>query len=174
MQLLKEAVKIDTEIFISIDDYADKNSTMMSLKHFEKFILPGLTKIVEKAHKFDAKYIKHTCGNINDIFDMLLSSGIDGLHPIDSSVGMNIFDVKKNYGEKVCLVSNVDCIDALYTGTKQQVIDEVKELIKRVEYNRGFMLASINSIHSGVKPEDFLIMVEAAKKYSDYSKSIVK
>ncbi|MCJ7690091.1 MAG: hypothetical protein MUO60_12315 [Clostridiaceae bacterium] len=168
-KLIEEANKIGVDIFVSGDDYADKNSSLMSPKHFEKFILQGLTKIVSKVHQVGSKYIKHTDGNINGIFEMLISSGIDGLHPIDPNAGMDILKIKKKYGEKICLIGNVNCITTLVEGSPESVKEEVKWLIDKIGPGGGFMIASSNSIHNGVKPENFLAMIEATKLYGGYS-----
>jgi uroporphyrinogen decarboxylase len=48
------------------------------------------------------------------------------------------------------------------------VVRAVKECILKASPAGGYILSSSNSIHSGVKPENFLAMVEAAKKFGKY------
>ena len=45
---------------------------------------------------------------------------------------------------------------------------EVKNLISCLAPGGGFMISSSNSIHSGVKSDNFLAMIEATKKYGVY------
>ena len=39
------------------DDYADKNSTLMSPAHFRQFILPGLKRCVDAAHDAGSSFL---------------------------------------------------------------------------------------------------------------------
>ena len=112
--------------------------------------------------------IKHSDGNLMKILDMIIETGIDGINPIDPIAGMNIQKIKKMYGNRVCIIGNIDCGDLLTNGTPEQVIKAVKMCIKTASPGGGHILSSSNSIHSGVKPENFLAMVEAAKKYGKY------
>ena len=166
--LVENAIKIGADIIASADDYADKSTTIMSPEHFKRFILPGLQSLVLRTHELGAKYIKHTDGNIKGILDMLIDCGIDGLHPLDPSAGMDIFEVKKKYMEKICVIGNVDCIKTLCTGTEKEVENEVINLIEGLREFPGFMIASSNSIHDGVKIENFLKMIETAKSIGRY------
>jgi uroporphyrinogen decarboxylase len=168
LKLLVKAIEEGADIIITSDDYASNSGTMMSPAHFEKFVLPGLDKMVKKTHELGAKYIKHSDGNILPILDMIIDTGIDGLHPIDPGADMNIFEVKKKYGDRICVIGNVDCKYTLCEGTQTEVEDYVKNLIAKLAPGGGYMLSSSNSIHSGVKPENFLAMIEATEKFGKY------
>jgi len=168
LKLLEEAIKEGADIILSADDYAAANGPLMSPTHFKEFILPGLAKLVKRTHELGAKYIKHTDGNIWPILDMIIDTGIDGLHPIDPSAGMSIVEVKKKYGDKICVIGNVDCKYVLSEAPTNKVIKEVKKLISELAPGGGYMIASSNSIHKGVKPENYIAMIETAKKYGRY------
>jgi len=167
LKLLEEAIKEGADVILSADDYAGANGPIMSPTHFQEFIFPGLTKLVKRTHELGAKYIKHTDGNIWSILDMIVDTGIDGLHPIDPSAGMSIVEVKKKYEDKICVIGNVDCKYILSEASTNEVIEEVKRLISELA-PRGYIIASSNSIHKGVKPENYRAMIEAAKKYGRY------
>jgi uroporphyrinogen decarboxylase len=168
LKLLEIAIGIGADIIISADDYASNYGPIMSPAHFQKFILPGLTKIVKRTHELGAMYIKHSDGNLWPILDMIIDTGIDGLHPIDPGAGMDISMVKEKYHDQICVIGNVDCVHVLPCGTEEEVDEEVKKLITDLAPGGGFMISSSNSIHSGVKPGNFLMMIEAAKKYGVY------
>jgi uroporphyrinogen decarboxylase len=62
----------------------------------------------------------------------------------------------------------VDCSVVLPYGTKEQVEDAVKETIAKASPGGGHILASSNSIHPGVKPENYRTMVQAARRWGVY------
>jgi len=162
-------VKAGADVVVFGDDYADKNSTLMSPKHFKEFILPGLKRCVDAAHEAGAYVIKHTDGNIMGILDMILQTGIDGLNPLEPVAGMDIGLLKEKYGDRVCLVGNIDCGYLLSQAPVEEVRQVTRETIQKAKPGGGFILSSSNSIHSSVKPKNFLAMLETWRQYRDYN-----
>jgi uroporphyrinogen decarboxylase len=81
---------------------------------------------------------------------------------------MDIGEVKDRYGDRVAVIGNVDCTEVLTHAPIEEVVDAVKETIAKASVGGGHILASSNSIHPGVKPENYRAMVEAARKYGVY------
>ena len=169
LPLIERAVKAGVDIVLLGDDYADKNAPFMSPRHFEQFMLPGLRRAVKAAHDAGAYVIKHTDGNIMPIIDMIVDTGIDALNPIEPAAGMDIGEVKRRYGDRVCLVGNIDCGELLCRGTPDMVREAVRLCIQAAAQGGGFMLSSSNSIHSSVKPENCDAMGKACREFGRYA-----
>jgi len=167
-RVLQNAVDAGADILLTGDDYAGRKGTLMSPQHFKKFVLPYLKKAVEVAKKNNVPFIKHTDGNLWKIMDDLVNSGISALDPIEPIAGMDIGEVKEKYGEKICVVGNVDCTKVLTQGTLEEVEEAVKETIAKASPGGGHILASSNSIHPAVKPENYKKMIEVARRYGEY------
>jgi uroporphyrinogen decarboxylase len=168
VEVVKHAIKAGAEIIMLGDDYAYNSGPLISPHHFKEFVLPGLKKIVDIVHEMGAYCVKHTDGNIMPIIDMIIETGIDGLNPIDPIAGMDIQHIKKMYGNRVCIIGNIDCGNLLTNGTPEQVTRAVKACISVASPGGGYILSSSNSIHSQVKPENFLAMVEATQNFGVY------
>jgi len=82
--------------------------------------------------------------------------------------GMDIGDAKAKFGDKVCLMGNVCCAFSLVTGTVEEVRQETKEVIRKAGKGGGLICMSSNSIHSGVKPENYVAMIKAIREYGKY------
>lgn len=167
-RVLRRAAEEGADVLLTGDDYASAKGPFMSPEMFKKFVLPYLSRAVKLAHSYGLPFIKHTDGNLWKILDMIVEAGIDGLHPIEPHAGMDIGEVKRRYGGKICLIGNIDCTSLLPMGTPEEVEEAVKETIAKAAPGGGYILSSSNSIHPGVKPENFLAMVEAARKYGRY------
>jgi uroporphyrinogen decarboxylase len=81
---------------------------------------------------------------------------------------MDIGVVKREYGDRVCLIGNIDCGHLLPHGTAEEVEAAVKECIAQAAIGGGFILSSSNSIHSSVNPENYRAMIEATRKFGSY------
>ena len=150
------------------DDYASTGWLFMSPAMFEEYLYPGLKEVIAGFHDCGMPVIKHTDGNITAILDMLIDSGIDCLDPIDPVAGMDIAAIKAKYGDKVAIKGNVDCAHTLTFGSVADVIKETIDVIEKAAPGGGFIASSSNSIHSAVKPENYLAMVNTIRAYGKY------
>jgi uroporphyrinogen decarboxylase len=168
LRLMERAIAAGVEVVVLGDDYADNKGPMMSPAHFREFILPGLKKVVDAAHQAGAYVVKHTDGNIMPLIDMIAETGVDGLNPIEPAAGMDLGLVKARYGDRLALIGNVDCGALLSWGSREEVRQAVKGCLKAAGQNGGYILSSSNSIHSSVKPENYLAMVETLRELGTY------
>lgn len=167
-RILENMAQAGVDILLTADDYAGKTGTLMSPNHFREFVLPYLQKAVDIAHQHDLLFIKHSDGNLWKILDLIVDAGIDALHPNEPIAGMDIYKVKEKFGHRIAVAGNVDCSMLLPLGTEQEVVSAVKETIAKAAVGGGHILSSSNSIHPGVKPENYRAMLGAARKYGQY------
>jgi uroporphyrinogen decarboxylase len=168
LRVTERMIKAGVDVIVLGDDYADKNGPMMSPRHFREFIFPALKRAVDNAHRAGAYVVKHTDGNIMPLLDMIIESGVDGINPLEPAAGMDIAHIKKRYGDRVALVGNIDCGHLLCEATAETVRRVTRDTIQVAAPGGGYCLSSSNSIHSSVKPENFLAMVETLREYGEY------
>ena len=80
----------------------------ISPRLFKELILPRFRRLAEKMKK---PWIFHSDGNLYPVLADLLDLGIKVLHPIQPGP-MDIFQLKKDIGDRVCLAGNVDSGDS--------------------------------------------------------------
>lgn len=169
LELAKEVAARGVKIVYTGDDYAYNKGPFMSPKHFRELFYPGLCRVMQGYKELGLYVIKHTDGNIWSIIDMIIDSGIDCLDPIDPQAGMDLGEVKARYGRRLALKGNVDCAQLMTFGTPQEVIEATKHTLKQGMPGGGFILSSSNSIHSGVKPENYATMLQTWGEYGRYA-----
>ncbi len=175
--LVHRAIEIETHKAITInealldagcdavlpgDDYCSARGPMMSPGHWKKFIFPGLRSLCESAHGKGKYLIKHTDGRTWAILDMLLEAGIDGWHGIQPKAGMDLKLLKERYGERTCFWGGVD-VDLLVEGPPNQVRAATRYAIDSAAQGGGLVLTSGNTLMVGVRYENYLAMLEAAR-----------
>lgn len=161
-ELFRLCIRAGADVVYLTDDYAYKTGTLMSRSHFQRFVLPWLTKGVNAIHDAGGLCIKHTDGDISGILDLIVETGIDGLGPLEPAAGNNLIDLRRQIGDRVALLGNVD-VDLLSRGSPGDVEKESRALINGLSPGGGFILSSGNTITASVRPENFRIMVEAAR-----------
>jgi uroporphyrinogen decarboxylase len=168
LEMAKEVAARDVDFLWTGDDYAYNRGPLMSPSHFRDFLYPPLCRVVSGFKALGLPVIKHTDGNLESILDMVIDSGIDCLDPIDPQAGMDLGEIKARYGNRIALKGNVDCAQTMTFGSQQDVINETKEALRKGAPNGGFILSSSNSIHSSVKPENYLAMLQTLETYGRY------
>lgn len=168
IKIVEQAVELGADLVFSGDDIADNRNTLISPKMWENLFAPHFKKLIAAFHSLGLLHWKHSDGNIMPVLDSLIDAGIDGIDPIDPLGGMSLEIVKERYGDKVAIKGNVDCTKALVNGTKEDLIEEVKDCIRIAAPGGGYVCSSSNSIHSGVNPEYYRLMVETIHEYGTY------
>jgi len=168
LEMAKEAVKRGVKIVFTGDDYAYKAGPIMSPGLFREIFYPELKRVVTGYKELGLLIIKHTDGNIMPLMDMIIDSGFDCLDPIDPVAGMDLNRMKLEYGNTICLKGNVDCSTTLSFKGVEETIQETKRCLEIGMPGGGYILSSSNSIHSAVKPANYLAMLDTLKKYGQY------
>jgi uroporphyrinogen decarboxylase len=169
LQLMERAAQLGAELFVFGDDYAGNNGPLMSPGHFEEFFLPGIERVVTAAKKLNTLVIKHTDGNIEPILRLIVDTGIDGLHPLDPEAGMDIAAVKRTYGDRICVIGNIDTGSILSEASAAAVDHTVRTTIEQAAPGGAYIISSANSIHAKVKPGNYETMLRAARRYGNYA-----
>jgi uroporphyrinogen decarboxylase len=167
-RIIRNGLRLGAEIVCIADDYASNFAPMFSPAHFREFVLPRLQRVVDAVHEEGALAIKHSDGNLWPILDDIVGTGVDGLNPLEPVAGMDLGEVKAAYGDRVCLVGNIDCGELLCHGTVEQVEAAVREAMRVAKPGGRYMMSCSNSIHAGVNPADFAAMLKAGREYGGY------
>ncbi len=166
--VIRRAIRAGADTISLGDDYCANKGPLMSPDMFREFLLPHLKKAATVIHEEGARLIKHCDGNVWPLLDMMVNGGIDCLNPLEPVANMDIAEVKQKYGSRICLMGNIDCAELLCHGSENDVERAVKECVNKASAGGGLIVSSSNSIHSGVKPENYSAMIKAVHKYGKY------
>ena len=155
--------KIGFDLFWSTDDFAHKTGLMFAPPVFHDLLAPYYHRI---ADKLTIPWVLHSDGDITAVMDFFLDMGVNGFHPIEKGA-MDIVRVKQNYGDRACLLGNLD-LNILGAGTPEDVEAEVEYLIKAAGEGGGYIVTSGNSLASYLKPECVLAIGPAVAKHGRY------
>lgn len=131
---------------------------------FKPLWCPWVEKIIAPAKEKGIATMLNTDGKLDWILDDVVAMGFDALNPIDPN-GNDIFEVKRQYGDKLCLVGGINQHWPLSVGTTKDVEETVRECIERLRGGGGYVVSSSHDIGDNVVPENWVAMVRAVEKY---------
>lgn len=163
------AAAIGADCIMESEDFCGKTGPFMSLSHFKEFCMPGL-KIVSKAAKHAGlKFIKHSDGYVWPLLDCLIGElQADAYHPSEPVAGMDIRKVKEVYGDRTCVIGNIDCSHLLPFGTEKEIEDAVRQCVEENKPGGGYILSSSNCVHAAIPLKNLLAMIRAGRTYGKY------
>ncbi len=139
-------------------DYCFNSGPFLSPAMFSEFVAPYLAAFLQACRDARLYTIKHTDGNILPILDQLIQSGPDALHSLDPQAGVDLAEVKRRVGDKVCLVGNVNC-GRLQTGTDDEVVADCRRALRDGMPGGGYVYSTSNCIFTGMALERYELML---------------
>lgn len=156
---------VDTLILCS--DYCYNTGPFLSPEMFGEYIQPYLYKIIDEARKDGLYTIKHTDGNIMPILEQLVECKPHAIHSLDPMAKVDIKEVKKLVGDKVCLCGNVNCA-LMQTGTEQEVIESAEYCMTHAKPGGGYIFCTSNVPFKGLPPERYQLILDVWKRMRNY------
>jgi uroporphyrinogen decarboxylase len=148
-------------------DYCFNNGPFLSPAMFDEFITPYLARLTEGYRQMGFYVIKHTDGNIMPILDSLISTRPHALHSLDPQGGIDMAEVKRRVGKKVCLIGNV-CCGLLDTGTDEQAAESARYALKHGMPGGGYIFSTSNCIYTGMDLRRYDLMLDIWRKEGNY------
>ncbi len=162
---LREAGGLDG--FALCADYCFNQGPFLSPQQFAEFIAPYLKQLIAGYREMGFYTIKHSDGNIMPIIDQMVECGPHALHSLDPQGGVDIAEVKSLYGERVCLIGNVNC-GILDTGTDEEVVDSARYCLRHGMPGGGYIFSTSNCIYTGMRLERYELMLETWRREGNY------
>jgi len=156
------------DAFSISDDWGSTRALLMSPSHLREFFVPPFRKLVQGLKQLGKSVVMHNDGQIWDVLDDLVATGIDGFHPVERAAGMDLLKVKQRYAGRLCPIGNVDNKSTMSTGTPAEVEAEVKACLAIGMPGGGYILSTDHSIHDGMPYENVMAYIDAGHKYGVY------
>ncbi len=153
--------------FALCSDYCFNTGPFLSPRQFSEFVTPYLAKLIRGYRDLGFYTIKHTDGNIMPIIDQLIQANPHALHSLDPQGGVDIAEVKRLYGDRVCLIGNVNC-GLLDTGTDEQVIESARYALRHGMPGGGYIFSTSNCVYTGMPLAQYELMLKVWREEGNY------
>jgi uroporphyrinogen decarboxylase len=167
IEVARKAVDRGAEMIIINGDLGFKTGTFIHPRVLGEIHMPHLHIVAEAIKDRRAYVFYHSHGNIWRVLDQIVHTGVDVIHPLATEDQMDIGIVKKVFGSRVAVAGNIST-DLLSRGSPADVERETRKTMEETAAGGGYVLMAAASIHSGVKPQNYRMMVDTVHRYGSY------
>lgn len=142
------------------------NRPLISPNQYREFIVPEVRKLSRKIHACGKWAINASDGNLWSVIeDFITGCEIDGYLEIDMHAGMDLRQLKEQFGDVVTLYGNMDCGNILSMGTEDDVRRVTIECLEAGMGNGGHIFSASNAITASVSVANYLAMQNAYRDF---------
>ncbi|MCK4323560.1 MAG: hypothetical protein KAW89_03450 [Armatimonadetes bacterium] len=160
-ELARKAIMAGAHAVLVSEDFANNKATFFSPSTLRAIVFPAINEMVTRIKQEDVPVFVHSDGNVNEVLPDIVRCGFDGLQSLQPSAGMSLDHVKREYGDRLCLMGNIDLDHVLPFGTREEVCQAVKEAIEIAAPGGGYILSTCNALTQDIPPENAVAMYEA-------------
>lgn len=153
--------------FALCSDYCFNDGPFLSPQLFSEFVTPYLSRLIERYREMGFYTIKHTDGNIMPILDQLVEANPHALHSLDPQGGVDLAEIKKMVGDKVCLIGNVNC-GLMQTGSKEEIKQSAQYALKNGMPGGGYIFSTSNCVYTGMPLRSYELILDVWREIGVY------
>ena len=130
IQLFDKALReVHVDYVLFWEDLAYKTGPLLSPRHFRRYFSDHYKRVIGRFRKHGmGLFMVDSDGNIESMIPLWLETGINIIGPFEVSAGMDVVQVRRNFGSDLAIVGGVDKME-IAKGRK--AIE--REVLRRVE-----------------------------------------
>ncbi|MCY3019964.1 MAG: hypothetical protein NTW87_13170 [Planctomycetota bacterium] len=144
-------------------DYCFNTGPFLRPAMFAEFVTPFLKDLIAGYRKLGFYVIKHTDGNIMPILQDLVSARPHALHSLDPQGGVDMAEVARLAGNKVCLIGNV-CCGLLDTGTEEECVASARYALRHGMSAPGYIFSTSNCVYTGMRLSRYDLILDVWRR----------
>lgn len=148
------------------DDLGFKTATMISPDALREYVFPWHAKLVECGHAHGKPVMLHACGNVGEVMEDLIATGIDAKHSFEDII-MPVAEFKRAYGDRVAAIGGID-MDVISRCSEAEVREYTRHVIEDCAPGGGWALGTGNSVPNYVPAANFVAMLDEGRRFGAY------
>lgn len=147
------------------DDFSTQRGMMISPAMWRKFLLPVYKKMFDIIKSFGLKVWFHSCGTFRPVLPDLVDTGMDVWETVQAHLeGNDPAELKREFGRHITFFGAINCQQTLSFGTPEDVRAEVRDRVRVLGKNGGYICGPDHSIQGNMPAENLVALFDEAKK----------
>jgi uroporphyrinogen decarboxylase len=147
------------------EDLGMQRGPMLAPEHFRQYIKPVYERLMAPARAAGCLVHMHSDGDIRDLVDDLVVSGVDALNLQDLVNGIDWIEARLK--GRVCIDLDVDRQSVTRFGTPAQIDALIREEVQKLGSPRGGLMM-IYGLYPGVPLENVAALMDALERYATF------
>lgn len=160
-----DAAQVDAELFWFGDDFSSQKGMLISPELWRRFLKPVYRRVFDLAKRRGMKVWFHSCGTFRPVLPDLVEIGMDVWETAQVHLAGNEPEiVKREFGRDITFYGGINSQTTLPYGTPEQVRAEVRERVRVLGRDGGYICSSDHSILPDVPFQNVVAMIDEARK----------
>jgi uroporphyrinogen decarboxylase len=149
------------------DDLGYRNATLFSPAAFRELEFPSQKRAYDFLHRKGLKTILHSCGRVKALIPQLIEAGLDCLQPLEVKSGMDLIELKRDYGDVLAFMGGID-VRAMADPDPSVIEREISTKIPCAKRGGGYIYHSDHSVPSNISFQQYQRVMELVRKYGAF------
>ncbi len=163
---VKEAMKYDLDAVYFGDDWGQQRGLQMGPKLWREFIYPVLKRMYRAVHEGGRYVFIHSCGDVDELFDDLITIGVNCFNPFQPEV-MDVPALLNKYRGRLTFHGGLSTQKTLPFGTVEQVRAETCLLLE-MGREGSYIFTPAHDVEGDVPLENMLAFIELVQGQPGY------
>jgi len=148
-------------------DISYRKGPMISPRMYREMLMPFHKKLCDLAHSKGCKVIYHGCGNNNEVVPLFIEAGIDCLQPLEVKAGMDVRELKRDFGDRMSFMGNIDA-RLMQSNDLKGLELEIRDKLSVAKVGGGYVYHSDHSVPPGTTLETYRFIMDLVERYGKY------
>lgn len=149
------------------DDLGYRSAPLISPPMYRELVMPYHRQACERFAQDGLKTILHSDGDVRPLIPYFLEAGFTCLHPLEVKAGLDVGQLKAQYGKRLICFGNIDvrCL----AGTREEIEAEVRTKVAAGKEDGGYIFHSDHSVPSDVSLDNYRFALQVLEECGRYN-----
>jgi uroporphyrinogen decarboxylase len=147
-------------------DIAYGKGTLFSIEMYKDLLHPFNKRLAGFFRERGLPVVYHTDGDVRKVIPLLIEAGATCLQPLEAKAHMDLFDLKRRYGDRLAFMGNVD-FEVISRG-ESEMVDEIRTKVGLGKEGGGYIYHSDHSVPPKVSLTQYRKVLELVREYGRY------
>jgi uroporphyrinogen decarboxylase len=163
--LVENRVPLDGTFFFG--DIAYNKGPFVSPEMYREHVMPYHKRLFALAHSIGGHTIFHTDGDIRLLLPHLIEAGMDAFHPVEAKAGLDVVELKGEYGRDLTFFGNIDA--RLYSANDLAGLErEIRRKVPVAMKGGGYIYHVDHSVPPGTRFDTYQFVLDLVREVGTY------